>query len=202
MGCAAQEAADEEGEEEEIVEEEAVEEEAGETPETAPEESAAESTAPPPVEGDCKAQWVCASSVYKIYRQADCTFDFTTKAECKRGCVEEEGKDAKCRPPPVCTSGFKCRTATKKGYQNEDCSWIKEKECELGCENNACVAPVTESTTSTSSATDEYAVQNKTSGCTEGWKCFDAEYKVFQESNCYTQGRIYCQNGCLNGQCQ
>ncbi|MBI2668708.1 putative metal-binding motif-containing protein [Candidatus Woesearchaeota archaeon] len=50
--------------------------------------------------------------------------------------------------------------------------------------------------------TDEYAVQNKTSDCTEGWKCFDTIYKVFQESNCQLQGKTYCLNGCLKGQCQ
>jgi len=140
----------------------------------------------------CAAEWVCLSSIYKIYRNEDCTLN--QKTECKLGCQE-----GKCRAAETCEPGFKCRNDHQRGYQDAVCAWSNEKECELGCKDNDCVAPVETSAITTANSN---MVENKTSGCTEGWKCASAEYKAYQESDCFIREKIFCTKGCEQGQCK
>ena len=153
------------------------------------------SVAAPSVSGDCTPSWKCIGAFNKAHLTADCKWKENTK--CKYGCL-----DGECKKPPVCDAGFKCRTDKVYGYESEGCYWSKEEMCELGCKDNACVKPITPAVSAnTAQKEDPYAVENKTTGCTEGWKCADADYSVHQDSYCTLSQKSYCANGCAQGKC-
>jgi len=145
----------------------------------------------------CTAGWRCISSKIKAYQNEDCTFG--SKKTCTLGCSNDE-----CLAGNVCVSGFKCLDNSTQAFQNEDCSWDKTITCELGCANAECVKPVIVSNGSSlnSTSVNIYVVENKTSGCFEGSKCFNSEYKVFQYSNCVLGAKTFCANGCEKGSCK
>ncbi len=148
--------------------------------------------------GVCKVGWKCISSTSRAYQHEDCSW--SDKAKCTLSCVPDTGQ---CKAAQKCTSGFKCRTEEIRGYQDEGCGWTKETTCDLGCANGDCKVQVVQTAfgSSTVSADDPYAVQNKTSGCGAGYKCVSSEYKAYQMSDCFVQAKTFCANGCVAGQC-
>ena len=80
----------------------------------------------------------------------------------------------------TCVSDWRCVDNKYKGFQLENCSFIDQVECPLGCRNNTCVPGET---------------------CEPGFKCRNINTVSFQDSACQWSKRKDCEFGCVDGQC-
>jgi len=79
-----------------------------------------------------------------------------------------------------CTAGWKCKDNNIKAYQLENCSFINQKECPLGCINDTCKASEV---------------------CEAGFKCKGEFYRAYQSESCTWLQKKKCEYGCNESVC-
>ena len=146
----------------------------------------------------CEGNWKCVSN------------------QCSWKCIEEDEDDSEDETEEdTCTEGWKCKDATHKAYQNEDCTWKDSAYCQTGCSDgecndNPCAGVSCEdscdgSTRSYNGVCSDgvcsYSTINCTQGCEDGVCLGDPCAGVDCPNTCSGDTRKY--NGsCSDGQCQ
>lgn len=83
----------------------------------------------------CLEETRCLNSTSLSVQYINCTIILEM---CPEGCFNNS-----CLAV-VCSTKFQCKNSTTRAYQNKDCSWNQEENCEFGCNNGACASAPTE----------------------------------------------------------
>lgn len=117
---------------------------------------------------------------YYCYSDSLCTYDLDFEYN-SIDCGYTKSKEVL-----TCSSGWKCKDPSYKGYQHLDCSWSSMNYCEHGCNSGICNSPL---------CSESYLSEKR---CLENW----VEQKYLYEDCDTNWVKIeYCEYGCQNGIC-